>query len=219
MKLLCFLANSWSLTYNKAVVVAWEQEDFFTFYFVAYYVSPLAPWNREFHLRGIQKAKNKRPNISLTMRRESKQSLVSDRQWVESSLRASQWNDVLDRRWKLWVFAGESVCVHVLSRGFLNPIVCVCVCVTTRSRGRNHCTDAPGRPCGAASNSHDPEFLLEYQQMEIKAECAAAALITDRSGLHPLNHPDPGYVWLPSCCTLRCCQSGPGWRLQGPVVW
>lgn len=46
---------------------------------------------------------------------------------------------------------------------------------------------------GAVSHSHDPEFLLDYQRMEIKGEYASSMLITDRSDLHPLNHPDPGY--------------------------
>lgn len=39
---------------------------------------------------------------------------------------------------------------------------------------------------------------------------AAAALISDRSDLRPLHHPDPGYVWLPPRCTLWCCLSGTG---------
>ncbi len=62
---------------------------------------------------------------------ESKQSPESDRRRGESSLRASQWNDVLDCRWKLWVFAGdrvcerECVCVHMwLTVGF-----CILACV------------------------------------------------------------------------------------------
>lgn len=36
--------------------------------------------------------------------------------------------------------------------------------------------------CDTASHSHDLQFLLDYQQMEIRGEYAAAVLIADRSG-------------------------------------
>lgn len=91
------------------------------------------------------------------------------------------------------------MCVHVVNCGFSHPRVCVCV----KEREAEAVTVAQMHSnCGAASHSHDPEFLLDYQQMEIKGEYAAAVLITDRSDLRPLNRPDPGYVWLPPHCTL-----------------
>lgn len=58
-----------------------------------------------------------------------KQSPESDRRGGESSLRASEWNDVLDCRWRLQVFVGDCVSAHMwLTVGFcVSSPVCVCV--------------------------------------------------------------------------------------------
>lgn len=105
---------------------------------------------------------------------------------------------MLDRRWKLWVFAAHfermraRVCVRVVSCGFLHPRPCVCV------REREAETEAVAvmhSACGAASRVlMAPEFLLDYPQMEIREEnVAAAVLIGDGSDLRP---PPSARPWL-----------------------
>lgn len=165
------------------------------------------------------KGKNKKPNIFLTLRPSPK----SHRR-VTSGEGKAVWehhNGMI-----CWTADGCCGCLGVIVS--ICDCECVCMwlsasshvylCEGRRSRGCNRFV-LMHSDCGAASHSHDPEFLLDYQRMEIKGEYAAAALITDRSVLHPLNHPDPGYEWLPPQCTLWCCQSGPGWRVRGLVLW
>lgn len=62
------------------------------------------------------------------------------------------------------------VCVHVVNCGFLHPRF-VCLCLRRRTRDCNRCGDALGVQRGF-TYSHDPEFLLDYQQMEIRGEYA-----------------------------------------------
>lgn len=105
----------------------------------------------------------------------------------ESSLRASQWNDVLDCVDKLQVFMGKSL--HMWLTGFcfvlffIHVHVRACLCWRGRSRDRSQHTDAP-RLWHGLTFSWTP-VLLDYQQMEIRGEYAAALLIAERLDLRP----------------------------------
>lgn len=66
--------------------------------------------------------------------------------------------------------------------------MCVRVCV--REGEAESVTGTQMHPdCDTASHSHDLQFLLDYQQMEIRLEYAAALLMADRSDLRPLHQP------------------------------
>ncbi len=139
---------------------------------------------------------------------ESKQSPESDRRRGESSLRASQWNDVLDCRWKLWVFAGDRVCerecvcvcAHVVNCGFLHPRLCVCV---REGEPETVTVVEMHSDCGAAPHIlMTLSFYWTINRWRSGENVLLAVLISDRSDLRPLHHPDPGYVWLPTHCTL-----------------
>lgn len=54
--------------------------------------------------------------------------------------------------------------------------------------------------CDTASHSHDLQFLLDYQQMEIRGKYAAALMIADRSDLRPLHQPRS---WLHGATSSR----------------
>lgn len=72
--------------------------------------------------------------------------------------------------------------------------MCVRVCV----REREAETNTQMHPdCDTASHSHDLQFLLDYQQMEIRLEYAATLLMADRSDLRPLHQPGPGCMGPP----------------------
>ena len=94
----------------------------------------------------------------------------------EKSLRASEWNGVLDCVYKLWVFMGKSLNVraHVFSSYIFFLIllhVLACLCEREREREAETVTDTRMHPdCDTASHSHDLQFLLDYQQMEIRGK-------------------------------------------------
>lgn len=67
---------------------------------------------------------------------------------------------------RLCAYASASVCVHVVKCGFLHPRLCVCV-----REGEPETVTVVGMH-SECIYSHDPDFLLDYQQMEIRGEYA-----------------------------------------------
>lgn len=85
---------------------------------------------------------------------------------------------MLDCVYKLRVFMGKSlhVSARVFNCFFFSLSACMCVRVCVREGEAETVTGTQMHPdCDTASHSHDLQFLLDYQQMEIRGEICCRA--------------------------------------------
>lgn len=122
--------------------------------------------------------KNKRPNNFLILRQDpNHHQIVTGKDgkavWAHQ-IGMMSWTADGSCGW-LCVYVIAIVCVHVVNCGSLHPHLRVCV----REREPETVTVVEMHSCAVQLHySHDPEFLLDYQQMEISGESAAAAQIS-----------------------------------------
>lgn len=108
---------------------------------------------------------------------------------VESSLRASEWNDVLAWVYKLPVFMGKS---HVFNCFFfLSSCGCACVIVLENERQQTVTSTQMRSDCDTRLHIlMTSSFYWSISRWRLGGGgYAAALLIADRSDLRPLHHP------------------------------